>query len=90
MQFSDHKTKKIIAKKSVKARIDTKGLLPGRKCQAQTTKQHLSNENETTKNTQILFGGLGATVDIKLLEQVKNLCIKCGEYRSCDGNCQEK
>ena len=35
----------------------------------------------------IPFGGLGAKVDPKLLEQVKNLCRGCGEYRGCMGEC---
>ena len=35
----------------------------------------------------IPFGGLGTTVDPKLLDQVKNLCRRCGEYRGCAGEC---
>ena len=35
----------------------------------------------------IPFGGLGATVEPKLLEQVKNLCRGCGEYRGCVVEC---
>ena len=35
----------------------------------------------------IPFGGLGATIDLKLLDQVKNLCRGCGEYRGCMGEC---
>ena len=35
----------------------------------------------------IPFGGLGATVEPKLLDQVKNLCRGCGEYRGCEGEC---
>ena len=34
------------------------------------------------------FGGLGATVDPKLLTQVKNLCRGCGQYRACVGDCK--
>ena len=35
----------------------------------------------------IPFAGLGATVEPKLLEKVKNLCRGCGEYRGCVGKC---
>ena len=55
------------------------------------------------KVDSVAFGGLGSTVDVKLLTQVcnedvilrlqlafiqvKNLCMNCGEYRSCLGEC---
>ena len=38
----------------------------------------------------IAYGGLGATVEPELLDQVKNLCKRCGEYRSCEGECTTK
>ena len=31
----------------------------------------------------VAYGGLGATVEPLLLDQVKNLCKGCGEYRGC-------
>ena len=52
-----------------------------------------SEEEERTEHAadkvkeQIPYGGLGSTVDPKLLDQVKNLCMKCGEYRGCTGDC---
>ena len=34
------------------------------------------------------FGGLGSNVDPKILNQIKNLCRVCGQYRSCDEGCE--
>ena len=59
------------------AKIDTHGWsLDGRKVQRKP-----SSEKEQ-------FGGLGTSVDPKMLRQIKNLCKMCGQYRSCDDGCK--
>ena len=63
------------------AKIDNKGTVLEHKPKttAEVNKEMIEEE---------AYGGLGSSVDVKLLSKVNNLCSKCGEYRSCLGECE--
>ena len=65
------------------AKIDTHGKSLERRNPKATPKR---GNPRTAKSEP--FGGLGSSVDPKMLNQIKNLCRVCGQYRSCDEGCE--
>ena len=64
---------------SILAKIDTHG----RSLERRKVQKKPSSEKEK-------FGGLGSSVDPTILNQIKNLCNICGQYRTCDDGCKSK
>ena len=77
------------------AKINTRGSVPERKTKSENMAKSAGkreNMEETSVKSEaprevIPYGGLGSSLDPKLLDKVKNLCRECGQYRGCGGQC---